>query len=221
MKAITTVLVLLCIGSASVYAEEVVGTESNKPEAVDLGLPSGLKWASYNLGATSPEGYDGYYAWGETEPKDNYAWSNYKWCNGTLDKQVKYCTTAKYGTVDNKTTLDPEDDAAHAIWGGAWRMPTRSEMDELRNTCTWTWTTLNGTKGYKVTGPNGNSIFLPAAGYRRNTYLCDAESYGGYWSASLGESYSDVAYCLYLHPGARGTYDYNRCIGQSIRPVCE
>ena len=100
----------------------------NGHEYVDLGLPSGLKWATCNVGASSPEVYGGYYAWGETEEKSSYSWSTYKWCNGSYDTMTKYCTSSSYGTVDNKTTLDPQDDVAHVKWGGRWRMPTLEEQ---------------------------------------------------------------------------------------------
>ena len=127
----------------------------NGHEYVDLGLS--VKWATCNVGAVSPEDYGDYFAWGETEPKDFYAWSTYKWCNGSYDTLTKYCTDSKYGTVDNKTVLDLEDDAAHVNWGGDWRMPTKAEQDELYNNCTWEWTTQNGVNGYKVTSKiNGN-----------------------------------------------------------------
>ena len=130
-------------------------------EAVDLGLPSGIKWATCNVGATKPEEFGGYYAWGETEEKDDYSWGTYKWCNGSSTTMTKYCIDSSYGTVDNKTVLDLEDDVAHVKWGGSWRMPTRAEQEELRNNCTWTWTTQNAVNGYKVTSKtNGNSIFL-------------------------------------------------------------
>ena len=130
-------------------------------EAIDLGLPSGIKWASYNVGATVPEEYGGYYAWGETEEKSNYEWSTYKYCNGSYTSLTKYCTSSSYGTVDNKTILEPEDDVAHVKWGGSWRMSTLDEIKELDNNGTWTWSTLNGVNGYRVTGPNGNSIIPP------------------------------------------------------------
>ncbi|MBR3076094.1 MAG: hypothetical protein IKH11_10140, partial [Bacteroidales bacterium] len=113
-----------------------------------------------------------------------YDWSTYKWCNGSFITQTKYNTNSSYGTVDNKTVLDPEDDAAHVNWGGSWRMPTAEESDELITKCTWTWTTQNGVNGRLVTGPNGKSIFLPAAGLRYDTYLGSAGSNGYYWSSS-------------------------------------
>ena len=155
-------------------------------EAVDLGLS--VKWATFNVGATSPEEYGGYYAWGETEEKEDYSWETYKWCNGSYDTMTKYCTNSSYGTVDNKTVLDLEDDVAHVKWGGDWRMPTTDEQDELRNNCTWEWTALNGVNGYRVTGPNGNSIFLPAAGYRYRTAVGSRGYYCLYWSGSSSTS---------------------------------
>ena len=191
----------------------------NGHEAVDLGLPSGLKWASCNVGATAPEEYGGYYAWGETEEKNDYSSDTYKYCNGT--SMTKYCTSSRHGTVDNKTTLEPCDDVATVKWGGNWRMPTRAEQDELRNSCTWTWTTLNGVKGYRVTGPNGNSIFLPAAGCRYGAGVNGQGSGGSYWSSSLNSSYGYGAYGLSF--GSSG-YDWGsiyRFYGHSVRPVSE
>ncbi len=193
----------------------------NGHEYVDLGLPSGIKWATFNVGATTPEEYGGYYAWGETEEKSNYDWSTYKWCNGSENSMTKYCTDSDNGTVDNKTVLDPEDDVAHVKWGGTWRMPTKAEQDELRNNCTWTWTIQNGVKGYKVTSKtNGNSIFLPAAGYRDGTYLLDSGSNGYYWLSSLNGNnrYADT---LYFYSGYSAHSGGIRCTGLSVRPVSE
>ena len=142
-----------------------------EPEYVDLGLS--VKWATFNVGATSPEDYGDYFAWGDTEPKENYNWATYKWCEGTDKTMTKYCSDSNYGNngfTDNKMELDLSDDAAHANWGGNWRMPTDAELTELREQCTWTWTTQDGVNGYKVTsktsGYTDKSIFLPAAGYR-------------------------------------------------------
>ena len=134
---------------------------------------------------------------------------------------TKYCTGNSYGTVDNKTVLDPEDDVAHVKWGGSWRIPTKAEQDELRNSCTWTWTTLNGVTGYRVTGPNGNSIFLPAAGNRYGTDVNDRGSYGDYWSSSLGSNFSNVACDLYFDDGSYDWVNLSRCSGRSVRPVCD
>ena len=146
----------------------MVRTDTNGRDYVDLGLPSGLKWATMNVGASKPEEYGDYFAWGETEPKKEYSWLNYKFELSTDNNGPfsKYVTNSSYGTVDNKTVLDPEEDAAHVNWGGSWRMPTEEEWTELRTNCTWTWTTQNGVNGRLVTGPNGKSIFLPAAGRR-------------------------------------------------------
>ena len=196
-------------------------TNPNGHEYVDLGLPSGLKWATCNVGANNPWEYGGYYAWGETEEKSNYDWSTYKWCNGSYDSQTKYCTDSYYGRVDNKTILDPEDDVAHVKWGGTWRMPTLDEQKELLNKCTWNWTTQNGVNGYKVTGPNGNSIFLPAAGCRYGTGAYDRGGSGGCWSSSLYSSYSDYAYYLYFGCGNHYWDDGSRYNGHSVRPVSE
>ena len=191
---------------------------------VDLGLPSGLKWATCNVGADSPEEYGDYFAWGEVEPKETYNWSTYKYCNGSSSTLIKYCNNSScgnYGFTDNKTVLDPEDDAATVNWGGNWRMPTKAEQDELRNNCTWDWTTQNGVKGYKVTGPNGNSIFLPAAGYMYEGTLDNAGSYGNYWSSSLLVGTPYYAYNVDFNwDGVDWDYT-SRCYGQSVRPVCQ
>jgi hypothetical protein len=192
----------------------------NGHEWVDLGLPSGLKWATCNVGASKPEDYGGYYAWGETEEKSDYSLSTYKWCNGSDDTMTKYCTSSSYGTVDNKTVLDPKDDVAHVKWGGTWRMPTFEEQLELLNNCTCTWTTQNGVKGYKVTGPNGNSIFLPAAGCRYGAGVYGRGSDGVYWSSSLFSNSSNSAYYLYFYSGYVYYTNY-RDNGFSVRPVSE
>ena len=194
------------------------GTE-NGHEWVDLGLPSGTKWATCNVGATKPEAYGNYYAWGETETKGDYTWDTYKWCNGSYDTQTKYCTDSGYGTVDNKTVLDLADDAARANWGGAWRMPTDAEWTELRKNCTWTWTTLNGVNGYEVEGTNGNSIFLPAAGFRFIDDLSHAGSFGRCWSSSLDSGSPYDAWFVSFF--SVGVYRFSICrgYGLSVRPV--
>ena len=123
------------------------------------------------------------------------------------------------GRVDGKTVLDLEDDAAYVNMGSEWRMPTHDELKELYNNCSWSWTTQNGVSGYKVTGPNSNNIFLPAAGYRDNSNLIYAGSYGYYWSSSLVESYPYDAYALYSYSGFYYWYGCDRCCGQSVRAV--
>ena len=197
----------------------VVSDAASNYKAVDLGLPSGTLWADRNVGADAPEAYGDYFAWGEVTPKTEYNWSTYKWCNGSSTSMTKYCTDSSYGTVDGKTVLDLEDDAAYVNMGSAWRMPTHEEMQELLNNCTRTWTTQNGVNGYKVTGPNGNRIFLPAAGCRYNSDLKLDGSVGTYWSSSLYESYSDGAYILDFDSD---DYLWNclyRFFGQSVRAV--
>ena len=190
------------------------------PEAIDLGLPSGIKWASFNLGAAMPEENGYYYAWGETSPKTDYSWASYRWCMGSVNTMTKYCQNAEYGYegfTDEKTVLDPEDDAAYVNLGGNWRMPTDAEMTELRDNCSWEWTTQNGVYGRLVTGPNGNSIFLPAAG----DWDSGAGSYGDYWSSSLypNSDYVFDAWYLYLNSGNVGKGSSLRCFGLSVRPV--
>ena len=191
---------------------------------IDLGLPSGIKWASCNVGAEKPEDYGNYYAWGEVLPNDYYSWATYKYANGNYNKLTKYCNNASYGDngfTDNKTTLDPEDDAAHVNWGGSWRMPTDAEWRELREQCDWTWTTQNGINGYRVTSKtNSNSIFLPAAGYRYDTYLNSVGCRGYYWSSSLLENDPGNAWYLSFYSGDMGGRYYYRNYGQSVRPVC-
>ena len=211
-----------------------------KPEPIDLGLPSGLKWASFNLGAISPEDYGGYYAWGETEPyysslypltwkpgkEAGYDWPSYTWCidNDNSITITKYCTNSSwgyYGFTDNKTVLDLEDDAAHVNLGGKWRMPTDADWTELMNNCTWTWTTQNGVNGSLVTGSNGNSIFLPAAGSGIYTDLYYAGSEGEYWSSSLNTGHSNSAWYAIFNSDDIRRHSHSRIYGRSIRPVTE
>ena len=179
----------------------------NGHEYVDLGLS--VKWATCNVGASSPEDYGDYYAWGETEPKAEYNLSTYFDSNSD-----------KYATNKN-TQLDPDDDVAHVKWKGTWRMPTKAEQDELREQCTWTWTSQGGKNGCKVTSKkNGNSIFLPAAGYRYDSGLSSVGSSGYYWSSSLGTSYSGSAYDLGFNSDRVDWGYLDRRYGQSVRPVC-
>ena len=175
--------------------------------AIDLGLS--VKWASCNVGATAPEEYGGYYAWGETEEKSSYYESDYL-----------YYSNGSYTNIGSDIS-GTQYDVAHVKWGGSWRMPTLDEIKELYNNCTWQWTTLNGVNGYRVTGPNGNSIFLPAAGWCNGTGVYYQGSYGYYWSSSLNSYYSYSACFLYFDSGYYyWHYDY-RYSGRSVRPVCE
>ena len=191
-------------------------------EYVDLGLPSGTLWATCNVGASKPEEYGDYFAWGETKPKSDYTWSTYKYCQGTEPTLTKYCTNSSYGTVDNKTELEPSDDAATVNWGSEWQMPSDEQFEELINSSytTKTWTTMNGKYGRKITSKsNGNSIFLPAAGYRGDTGLDNAGSGGYYWSRSLNTGYSYHAYFLLFGPGSFMAGSRGRYVGLSVRPV--
>ena len=190
-------------------------------EWVDLGLPSGTLWATMNVGAKVPEEYGDYFAWGETAPKQVYSWSTYKWCNGSQNTITKYCTNSDYGMVDNKTELDPEDDAAYANWGPSWRMPSQEQCMELCVSCTWQQTTMNGVNGQLVTGPNGHSMFFPAAGERYNNTFGDLGSYGQFWSRTLYDdiySYSAVMLFFYLDDH-KGHYGNNRYLGFPVRAV--
>ena len=194
--------------------------------AVDLGLPSGTLWADRNVGADTPEDYGDYFAWGETKGfksgKSDFSWSTYLFCNGSKDELTKYCLSSSFGYhgfVDNKEELDMSDDAASVNWDKNWRMPSFDQIKELLAKCLWTRTTSNGVNGYRVTGPNGNSIFLPAAGYRRAGEVCYAGSSAYYWSRSLSSLNSNDAYCLYFNSDYF-SWDYNfRYSGESVRPV--
>ena len=161
---------------------------------VDLGLPSGLLWATCNVGANAPEEYGDYFAWGETQPKDTYDWSTYQYCTGGnyeypyYNMLTKYCTDSSYGYngfTDDLTTLLPEDDAATANWGSGWRLPSQEEWQELYNNTAHLWTTQNGVNGKLFTATNGNSLFLPAAGYCRFDGRINAMVCGDYWSSSI------------------------------------
>ncbi len=194
--------------------------------AVDLGLPSGVKWASMNVGASTPWGYGDYFAWGETTTKDFYNWSTYTLCNGSNTTLTKYCYNSSYGYngfTDTKTVLDMEDDAAHANWGGDWRMPTKAEFSELITNTTSAWTTQNGVNGWEFTSKkegNTNFIFLPAAGYRLYGTLRSVGSDGNYWSSTPGEQC--YAWFFGFTSEGRGMYygdSYGRSYGRSVRPV--
>ena len=217
----------------------------NGHEYVDLGLPSGLKWATCNVGASKPEEYGDYFAWGDTVPyyssqdpltwrekKTGYNWASYTWCEGLYKTMTKYCNNGTYGYngfTDSKTTLDPEDDAARYQWGGSWRMPTQADWQELRDNCKWDWidagnTEFGGIAGYKVTsqkeGYKDLFIFLPAAGCRLDTILNGVGAYGDYWSSSLNTDYPYSAWSVdFSSSGVNAYYNY-RYGGQSVRPVC-
>lgn len=197
-------------------------TSDYSAEPVDLGLPSGLLWSAYNLGATAEEEYGAYYAWGELEPKaDNmYNYANYKWCEGSDETFTKYCTNEAWGSVDNLLELEPEDDVAAVKLGGGWRMPTKAEQDELRTYCSWKWVSKNGVAGCEITSlENGNTLFFPAAGAK--------VGFGGpgstfsIWSKTLSIGHSRFAPVIcgdYMSFNEGSAY---RMHGHCVRPVIE
>lgn len=205
---------------------------------VDLGLPSGTLWATCNVGADSPEDYGDYFAWGETSEEsllrvNSYSWATYRWCSGTSTTLTGYCTSSKYGTVDNRRVLASTADAASSNWGVNWKMPTRAQMVELydyKYTKT-EWTQLNGVYGMQITSiSNGSSIFLPAAGnYHCSDYngtdedckltLSGCGSTGNYWT-SEASSIPNLAWRLCISSGTIEADYYNgRYLGYSVRPV--
>jgi len=196
----------------------------NGHEWVDLGLPSGLLWATCNVGADIPEAYGNYYSWGETQPRagNAYCWENYVYANGSGTKLKKYCNQPNFGNngfTDNFRTLLPEDDAATANWGNGWRMPTETEFRELYENCEMAWTTQNHVQGRLFTASNGNSIFMPAAGRYWSGLAITVGSRGSYWSSSL---YTFSPNCAWHFDFTTG-YDMEtleRCYGLTVRPVC-
>lgn len=212
-------------GSATITAKAgektatCIVTVESKMKAVDLGLS--VKWAECNIGAEKPEGFGKHYAWGEIKTKSQYNWSTYKW--GKSTSLTKYNTSSSLGTVDNKLVLDPEDDVAHVMLGGNWRMPTEEEWEELLNNCNWEVTRVNGIKGYEVTASNGNRIFLPGTSYREN----DRHYPGGfnyYFSSSLykWDNTCAIGLCFYLDDSSiLQTCVSYRYLGLSVRPVTE
>ena len=203
------------------YGEAAVGLrvalrEKVEPEAIDLGLS--VKWANFNVGAFHPTHCGDYFAWGETEPKETYSWATYKWCDGTE------ANITKYNTADGKTILEPADDAAQVQWGGKWRMPTKEEIQELFTRCTWKTETQNGINGYNVIGPNGNSIFVPTAGwYNEDDFGVGLQGNATYyWTSTLSSSNKIRAYDLVFNDvsGSNdGIIANTRRCGFPIRPV--
>lgn len=192
--------------------------------AIDLGLPSGTKWANMNVGAMTPEGYGNYYAWGETETKDYYYYNTYKWCNGDIYSGInKYCTNSSFGTIDNISQLESTDDAVIQNWGNGWRMPTVDELQELYDYCKWEWTEFNGIPGYKISG-NNNHIFLPATGWivgNEERGIGDSlwGTRGCYWTSSLSTSKNYDGMFLSFHANSIEIAGSVRHCGHTIRAV--
>ena len=219
------ILLLMTIALTFAFISSCYNDKDDEPvvpdnhEYVDLGLPSGTLWATCNVGATSPEDMGDYFAWGETAPKEIYDMENYKWYNSANDKLTKYCTDDKYGTVEYETELLPEDDAAYVNWGPVWRMPTLEQQQELIERCTWQWVERNGVYGRLVTGPNGNTLFLPAADYRSDNSPSNEGSIGAYWSRTLDSGYPSGLYFRNFDWKSVYLFSHIRSHGFTVRPV--
>ena len=241
MKKLTKALAAIMLMTAVVFTIGCNNTKSNAGDSdgggksnnnesnvvdgheyVDLGLPSGTLWATCNVGENSPEEYGDYFAWGETKPKATYDWDTYKYCNGSDDELTKYCSSFEYGHngfTDNLTVLQPGDDAATANWGIGWCMPTKEQWEELYNNTEHTWKAWNGVNGHLFKGKNGAVLFLPAAGFRIQSSLLVAGSYGGYWSSSLDTGDPDIAWYFSFVSDDYGVDGDYRDLGQSVRAV--
>ena len=198
--------------------------DANHVHAVDLGLS--VKWACCNVGASVPEGYGGYYAWGGTEEKSDYTLWTYKYYLGDLNGDGDNYESNEWQYIGSNIS-GTSYDVARMKWGGGWRMPTLDEIQELFEKCSWEWTSVNGVNGRKVTGSNGNSIFLPAAGYRLGTEVIGRGSLGFYWSGTQGER---TGYCAFSLCFNSGGYDWDssfyldsslRSHGFAVRPVTD
>ena len=204
--------------------DEYFTPETNGYEYVDLGLPSGNLWATMNVGADSPEDYGDYFAWGEIYSKDNYDWFTYKYSQGSSITLTKYVTETiddwgySFGYVDNVMELESNDDVAIQRWGGDWRIPTVYDLDELYNYCSWQYNEIIG--GYLLTGPNGNSIYLPAAGYYSDDLISGQGEYGSYWTKSLDNTFApDRAWALFFDTENANIENTYRNTGRTVRPV--
>lgn len=210
------------------YLTSGIVVDITTSNVVDLGLPSGTLWATYNVGAHVPEEYGDYFAWGETQPKETYNWITYQHCNGTYNSLTKYCCNSSYGYngyMDNLTVLLSSDDAATVNWGSNWRMPTKEEWQELLNNTTHVWTTWNGVKGWLFTSSNNNCLFFPATGSYSDSNLVMVGEYGGYWTSSQTTdspypNYNANAWILSGYPDdLHMAYTGYRPSGQSVRAV--
>ena len=196
---------------------------------VDLGLPNGTLWATCNIGADSPEEFGDYFAWGETKPKSEYSWNTYKYANNDILHLTKYCNNSDFGNKgfsDTLTVLQPADDAANVNWCGGWQIPTRAQWEELKQNTTSTWAMQNGVEGWLFSASNGNSLFLPAAGFRYEYSLNYSNhnyegSVGSYWASLLYTDWGTVVNSWYFYFNKMGCYIVysDRCGGFSVRPV--
>lgn len=213
-KELLSALCIATLGLSS-YAE-------TSKEYVDLGLPSGTLWRTCNIGATNPEESGFYFAWGETSPKKNCSWSTYKWVNlnseGVIDSFIRYNFNEAYGVVDSLSNLLSEDDAAIVNLGKDWRIPTKEELEELIKNCKYSWTEINGVNGAKFEAPNGNSIFLPAAG-TQESFVYNEGNVGYYWTSSFDGDTAAYNLYFYFHSAEATIGKTVRFIGSPIRPV--
>lgn len=239
LKAITAMVLLMLLavncnkpeepqnGGNDVQNDSIVdnGGSLNGHDYIDLGLPSGLMWATCNVGADTPEGFGAYYAWGELQPKEVYDWKSYRYGNDNNERYelTKYCSNSDYGFhgfTDSLTVLEPADDVAQAEWGSSWRMPTREDWEELFQNTTYIITAQNGVEGCLFTATNGNSLFLPAAGYWWGSDFNSA-GIGVYWSSTINTEFPYRSWGYHINPDSShvcGSSDRNR--GQSVRAVC-
>ena len=222
-------LTIMMVQTILIFAQSETGVQSdplglcpdgNHPHAIDMG--GGILWACCNVGASSPAEYGSYFAWGETKIKDYCNLRNYKWCKRKRKNYLltKYCTSSYKGIVDNRTQLELSDDAAWINWGAPWRIPVVNEIWDLFDNCTWTWTTIGDVKGRLVTAPNGNRIFLPAAGFSGDMGPAGIDWFGSYWSSLLVPDYPD--YARELHFDGHELSANNGGVrenGNSVRPV--
>ena len=231
-KATVAILLVMTVLFASAYTicgkvnddGISVSDEYNNHDFVDLGLPSGTLWANCNVGANTPEGYGGYFAWGEIELKTTYDWNTYIYCKGNHTTLTKYCdrsTQGYNGFVDDITVLFSEDDAAVVNWGKEWQIPTTEQWQELQEYTTSKWTTFNGVNGRLFTAHNGKSLFLPAAGYCWDNTCDEIGETGHYWSNSLIIGHPFDAWCFDFssHYCYLNSFGNDRYHGYTIRAV--
>lgn len=206
---------ILSVKDPNKTVQSAPSARSESHTYVDMGLS--VKWASCNVGAAAPSEGGSYFAWGEISAKEKYDWDNYKWCNGNNEIITKYNRKG-----ENNVSLELSDDAAYYNWGGDWRMPTWEEWEELMENCRWRWTSLDDVKGYEVTSKkNGNTIFLPAAGYYDGSSARHENKLGRYWSSSLYVNYPTSAQFLVISKLSKKNDTNDRCQGLSVRPVKE
>lgn len=232
LKVIAALMLMMTVIFATAYVsydktsaeeDDCVSGVHNGHEYVDLGLPSGTRWATCNVGATKPEGYGEYFAWGETYPKVFYDWKTYKYSKGHWNQLTKYCLDSIYGYngfTDNLSLLQKGDDVAYLRWGEGWSMPTAGQCLELVENTSSKYAIRNGVEGRLLTASNGNSLFMPFAGSRLLDMSVDLKSDGDYWSCSLYSGNSDIGWELRFGSSTCNVVKGDRYFGRTVRPVC-